>query len=608
MELRQYLSILKRQLWIVVGCFLVVTVSSVNFFVLRTPAYRASASVLIQSDDPGDRLSSNPNNLPKVRIQASVMRSPAVAIQAAAALPGLDPVESQPARLLERVSVTPDENNGVLTVHATHPDPVKARDIADAFAAGYVEVRRRADVEALNRISEELNPKLESLLRQIQELDAQIADGGLSETPSARGAAAAGPPGSAQFTRYGLALQYQKLFEGQQQLLVEQSLKEGRAQVFSTASIPLHPTGPGLPRTLSVATFVGLLVGFSAALLRDHLDRRVQSREEVENETDIPVLGEIPRDKESRRGLSSLPSVKKPTGAVAEAARALRTALEFRGSDRALRTVVVTSPGTEDGKSFVSANLAVVFAQAGYRTVLVSADLRRPSLETVFGSGRNTRGGLTGILAQPGLRPSRVAAHPADHRGGLGLDVPVSVIPGPGGESGDDLPPVVAGTSSAPERGLLATEVANLYFLPSGTLLANPADLLGSERMKGLLEQLCRFADLVILDTPPILAVTDAAILAGLADAVLVVAALGRTRRGAVQQAESLIAATNVGLVGMVVNKIPTSRFHRETYYSEACALPVGPDGVVSASNELPSGTGAPSGNGHRRPAAPAGA
>lgn len=608
MELRQYLSILKRQLWIVVSCFLVVTLSSLNFFVLRSPTYRASASVLIQSDDPGDKLSSNPNDLPKVRIQASVMRSPAVAIQAAAALPGLDPVESQPARLLERVSVTPDENNAVLTVHATHPDPVKARDIADAFAAGYVEVRRRADVAALNRISDELNPKLDDLLRQIRELDAQIADGGLSETPSGRGAAAAGPPGSAQFTRYALALQYQKLFEGQQQLLVEQSLKEGQAQVFSTASTPLHPTGPGLPRTLSVAGFVGLLVGFSAALLRDHLDRRVQSREEVELETDIPVLGEIPRDKESRRGLTGLPSVKKPAGGVAEATRALRTALEFRGSAGPLRSVVVTSPGTEDGKSFVSANLAVVFAQAGYRTVLVSADLRRPSLEAVFGAGRNTRAGLTEILARPGLRPSRVTAQPATNRGGTGLELPLSVLPGRYSEGGDGSPRRVAETGPAPERGLLATEVANLYFLPSGPLLANPADLLGSDGMKGVLDQLCRFADIVILDTPPILAVTDAAILAGLVDAVLVVAAMGRTRRGAVQQAQGLIAATNVRLVGMVVNKVRKSRFHRDTYYSDAAPGPAGADSVVSASGTFPSGTGAPSGNGHRRPAASTGA
>lgn len=201
----------------------------------------------------------------------------------------------------------------------------------------------------------------------------------------------------------------------------------------------------------------------------------------------------------------SLAGVLDPASPVAEAYRTLRTGVQFAGVDRPLRAVLVTCAAPEDDRAVVAANLAVAFAQGGSKVTLVDADLRRPQQHALFGLD-NARG-LTSFLA-------------GDERG--------------------DLP-------------LLDTGVANLRLLPSGPTLANPLDLLGSQRFADLLARLQAGADVVILDAPPVLAVADAAVLARKVDGVLLVFRAGRTKRDQAAKARALLAKANANLLGAVL-------------------------------------------------------
>lgn len=188
----------------------------------------------------------------------------------------------------------------------------------------------------------------------------------------------------------------------------------------------------------------------------------------------------------------------------AEAYRSLRTNLEFYSLDHPLRTLLVTSPAPDEGKSTTLANLGVINAQAGKRIILLDGDLRRPRLHELFGLSNNT--GVTTAILNP--------------------EAPLP---------------------------LQNTTVPNLRVMTSGPLPPNPADLLASARMKALLDHLVTEADLVLLDAPPVILVTDAVVLAAKVDGVLLVVSAGQTRREHAQRARDLLAKVNARLIGAVL-------------------------------------------------------
>lgn len=203
---------------------------------------------------------------------------------------------------------------------------------------------------------------------------------------------------------------------------------------------------------------------------------------------------------------TTLITLREPGSAAAEAYRTLRTNILFSSLDRPLRTLLVTSTAPNEGKSTTLANLAVTMAQAEQRVLLVDCDLRRPSLHTLFGLS-NEQGLTSAILAQD-----------------------------------DSLPP------------LQATSVPGLSVLTSGPLPPRPADLLGSRRMAAMIERLSASADIVLFDTPPVVAVTDAAALAPRVDGVLLVLHAGHTRRDRAREARQLLEKVKANIVGVVLN------------------------------------------------------
>jgi capsular exopolysaccharide synthesis family protein len=262
-------------------------------------------------------------------------------------------------------------------------------------------------------------------------------------------------------------------------------------------------------RTLVFGLLAGLMLGGGSAYLVENLNTSLRRAEEVEALLGVPVLGVVPRISEvagpgaRNPDLASLLNTHSP---AAEAYRTLRTNLIFSQAVRTLKTIVVTSGSPSEGKTTTAANLAVAFAQQGIRVLLVDCDLRRARLHKLFGVPR-----------EPGLT-QLVLGH-------------------------------------APSAELVrGTEVEGLSVLTSGTLPPNPSELLGGLRMRRALEALSEEFDLIVLDTPPLLAAADAAILGSFVDGVVFVVRAGETERGAAKHAVQQLAAVGAPTLGAVLN------------------------------------------------------
>lgn len=301
---------------------------------------------------------------------------------------------------------------------------------------------------------------------------------------------------------------------------VETGDPDTRSTVFlqpvDSAKLPTEPSSPNTRLALVLGGLLGLAVAVAYALLRYTLDRRIRNAEGVERETGVAVVGAVPDEKsfsaESRLipfdGANSANSKNAHLFAVAEAMRELRTNITFMDVDNPPRVIVVTSPLPGDGKSTTASNLAIALAASGQHVVLIDGDLRRPMVANVFGLVEGA--GLTDVLA------------------GRADIVDVAQRVGNG----------------------------NLVIVPAGKVPPNPSEVLGSQRMKELLDAVSREA-FIIVDAPPLLPVTDAALLAHSADGAIVVSTVGRTTFEVLGKALANLDRADARALGIVLNRVP---------------------------------------------------
>ena len=283
--------------------------------------------------------------------------------------------------------------------------------------------------------------------------------------------------------------------------------------VAPAAALPTSPIFPDLSTSLLVGGVLGLGFGIAFALTRTVSDRRIRSADEVEARTSIPVVGTIPIA-EALGGQNRLfdPAASGTKGAgfaVSEALRALRTNLQFMDVDNPPRTIVVTSPLPSDGKSTIACNLALTLAAGGKPVVLVDGDLRRSTVATTMG------------------------------------------LPG-----GAGLSDVLSGRAELAEVLQRTPRSPNLYVLTAGSVPPNPSEVLGSGRMRKLLADLAVHAT-VIVDAPPLLPVTDGAVLTHQADGAIVVVSLGKTTYDLLEKALDTLHKSSGRALGIVLNKAP---------------------------------------------------
>ncbi|NNG37953.1 polysaccharide biosynthesis tyrosine autokinase [Flexivirga sp. ID2601S] len=283
----------------------------------------------------------------------------------------------------------------------------------------------------------------------------------------------------------------------------------------SSAALPQSPSYPKPARILPIGLLAGLVIGYLLALIQHRRDTRIRSTEDVEEHLGASVLGVIPGNRTLAAADRSLGDQK--DFQTREALRQLRTNLRFVDVDHDPRSIVITSARMGEGKSTVAASLAWVLADSGDQVVLIDADLRRPTVAGIYDLDSSV--GLTQVLA---------------------------------------------GTATLSDA-LQPTDKAGLYVLTAGQIPPNPSELLGSQRMHQLIEKLTE-THRVILDAPPLLPVTDAALLSASADGAVVVVAASDTRAEHLQRAAHNLNAVGGRVLGGVLNRVNTKRINRIMY------------------------------------------
>lgn len=291
-----------------------------------------------------------------------------------------------------------------------------------------------------------------------------------------------------------------------------------RISTVDPASVPEAPVSPNTPLNLALGLLVGLALGVGAAVLRETLDTSVRGEDDVREVTDASVLGGIAWDAEAPKRPLIVQS--SPHSTRAEAFRQLRTNLQFVDVANHPRSIVITSSVPGEGKSTTVANLAITMAEAGSRVCLLEGDLRRPMVTQYL--GLESSAGLTTVL--------------------IGR-----------AELADVIQPWGSG---------------NLHVLPSGRVPPNPSELLGSAAMEKLLHTLEESYDTVIIDAPPLLPVTDAAVLSKLADGAVIVVGSQKINRDQLARAVANLEAVDARLLGVVLNLLPTKGPDAYSYYS----------------------------------------
>ena len=317
-----------------------------------------------------------------------------------------------------------------------------------------------------------------------------------------------------------------QLYEGLLQKLKEAGvmtgLRSSNVRIVDPASTPTAPSSPNIPRNLLMSLMGGLAGGLALAFVLESRDNTVHSLEQVRVITALPSLAVIPfSTRPSNRSLAlphakqllqtsaAVASATRPKSEIAEAYRALRTSILLSKTGRSAKILMVTSALPQEGKTTTSVNLAIVLAQQGARVLLIEADMRRAGISNVL--HLNSDIGLSTILGQ-------------------------AIIPDP-----------VAAMRSV-------TDIPNLKVLPAGPVALHPSEMLASPRMRDLLQSLEPEFDHIIIDTPPVLSVTDACLLSALADSTLFVIRAGVTSRAALKRAHEMLAHVDARIMGVILN------------------------------------------------------
>jgi capsular exopolysaccharide synthesis family protein len=299
--------------------------------------------------------------------------------------------------------------------------------------------------------------------------------------------------------------------------------------VIEAAALPRTPVGPGISSSVIAAAAIGFILATAAAYLIEYIDDSIVSPDDIARVTSVPTLAGIARIEEDDEG-GKLIALSEPRSPTTEAYRVLRSGIQFSSVDNPNQArLMVTSANPSEGKSLTVANLAIVMAQAGLNVLVLDADLRRPVQHKTFRIAQ--KGGLTNLL--------------------LEIDL-----------SANDTEIL-----AAMKRAIQPTQVEGLHLLTSGPIPPNPSELLGSAKMEMIVNVLARQYDYVVIDSPPVLAVTDAAVLSRRVEGVLLVIDAGSTRRGHLKQAAEQLEGANANLIGVVLNRLSPRSDGYYTYY-----------------------------------------
>jgi len=503
-DIRKYLRLVKRWWWLLlVGAMIPMAVS--YYFAAQKPdQYQAKATIMVgtsvfQDPDPDTRQMDLSSTLSAA--YAEFVRQGPVT-EAVIDRLGL---QRTPERLATQIGTVIRSGAQLLEIYVTDTNPEAAALIANALAD---ELVRRSPASGGS------DPEQQEFIRsQLQELQQKIANTGqqVDELTSSLSELTSAVEIQDAQERIDALEQVKSTYQTTYANLLDSYSQESPnvLSIFEPASVPQWPIPRKTNLIVAVAGAAGFGLGLSAIFLMEYMDTSLRwEGSGAQSVLGLPVLSAVPSAPRKRAMLSSNPS-----DAMAESIRAMRANISLMRPEQPLRTLLLTSPGILEGKSFVLANLAVVMASGGKRVIAVDADMRRPKLHELF--DRPNVAGLAEVFA--------------DHQGDE--------------ENSWSIP-------------LQETDFDNLLLLSAGRPPADPVALLTSPRFPALLETLKNQADVILIDSPPVLGPLDATVLATVCEGTVMVVSAGLTKQELIQQAKDrLLRQEDVNLLGLAVNR-----------------------------------------------------
>ncbi len=508
-DIREYLDILKRGWWLILLAALLAGGAAYFFSAQQPPVYRASGKLFIlQAPVTGG--SGGTADYAAIAASERLAQTYAELIKTQPVMERVAQnlgLSMTPSQLAGRIHASPVQETSLIEVSVQDYDPQRAADIANEVMRVFILQNQALQASRYAASKENLQRELAAIQAEMEKTRAQLDALGNPSTPE----------GLAERQRLEALLaqyrsSYATLLRSYEDVRLAEARTTDNVYIAEAATPNFTPVAPRTKLNTLLATFLGALLAIAAIFAKEALDDSVKSGEQATAITKVPVIGSVGIIK-GRHRANKLIAAYNPRSPLAESFRILRTNIEFAEVNAPVRTLVVTSSGPQEGKSTVAANLAIVLAQAGRRVLLVDADLRRPTVHHFFRKA-NTRG-LTTALLQP-RRP--VTAH------------------------------------------IVESGVRGLSLMTSGPVPPNPAELLGSKRMKELLEALQNHAQIIVLDSPPVLALADTHLLARMCDATLIVVDVGKTKMQALKAAVEQLHQYDVRVLGLTLNRVSKRR------------------------------------------------
>ena len=497
MYIRRQLSIALARLPVLIGAVLVSAIAAYAISSLQPRVYESSATLIV-----GQSLSAvNPDYNQLLVAQ----RLSSTYATLATTRPVLERViedlalSESPDHLRNRVSATAESDGALLTISARDGNPTRAARLANALAEELIAASpavQGQQTDVLESVEQDLIAIQDDIAAAQREIDELSAVSPRTPAEDARLDTLRGRVVSLRQT-YATLLQFSP------------STASNLMTIIQPAAPPEAPIAPRPLFTALLAAVVAFLIVSALIFVIEYLDDAIKEPDQVEEAIGLPTLASIERmtGSSDRSEIYRLAALLYPRSTAAEAYRGLRTNIEFAALDLQVRTLLVTSAVPSEGKTVTAANLAVVFAQGGRRVLLVDADLRKPGVHDMFALANDV--GLTDLLRGEGLTLAALAK---------------------------------------------PTEQKNLEILTAGRHPPNPAELLGSQRMRALLPLMAESYDLVVFDSPPLDVFADSAVLSSFLEGTILVIEAKRGRRAKVRAARDALVRANANILGVVIN------------------------------------------------------
>lgn len=605
-DLKEYFRVIFGRKWLIISFTLIVCTLALIRSYMMHPVYGATTRLLIEKESPNivkiEEVSSMDFSTREYyQTQCNVLKSNTIALRVNKGLGGYVPWNEWTAResrndenpltevkriesLLKRVKVSAVPNTQLVQINVEDIDPQLSKKIANMWAEKYISYVLDSKFDATKYASEWLESKireskdnlenseiklqeyriennivaggnednkesevLTALLNRKSELEIELSSSleyykekhpeiiGLKSEISSVARKIAIEKQKEMLTKdkeiqYNILNReaemnrnvYESLVERIKETEITGELKTTNIRIIDRATLPEKPVRPRKKTSLIIAFLIGIFGGTGLAFLFNGMDQSIKTPEDVKMYVKLPLLASIsvPRDSKDKKVQMEFISFLRPRSTISEAYCSLRTSLMFTAVEHRRKTLLFTSSGPQEGKTTSAINLAIVMAQAGEKTLLVDADLRQPRVEKAFNI--DPENGLTEILA------GSVNIKDTIHK----------------------------------------TEIENLDVIACGSIPPNPSELLGSMRMDEFLVTAGQKYDRIIIDTPPILAVTDAVILSGKVDGAILVVKAGDTNRNAALKTKEIIETVQTAnIVGVVLNMVDVARSGGYYYY-----------------------------------------